>query len=124
MLFFNFHHFLIDIQQFRIVPDFVQIFAIPLLRIFSIENKCRVFGIIHLMSQYQEPLHHLSDIIFLFYLSSRQAKIHYLKLFLIFFGVPHLLAFVFIYLHMLNKTGLGTGLNPVMALSPFFVSIR
>jgi hypothetical protein len=41
----------------------------------------------------------------------------------IFFGVPHLATYIFLSIQLLNKPGLGAGIYPGMALTPFSSSI-
>jgi len=36
-----------------------------------------------------------------------------------FFGVPHLATYIFLSVQLLNEPGLGEGINPGMALTPF-----
>jgi hypothetical protein len=40
-----------------------------------------------------------------------------------FFGAPHLATYIFISFQLLNEPGLGEGINPGMALTPFPSSV-
>jgi len=40
-----------------------------------------------------------------------------------FFGVPHLATYIFLSFQLLNEPGLGEGIDPGMALTPFTSSI-